>query len=129
MGFETKMIVEKLGRNRWRLAEALVYRSELAGVIMVPAGFVTDFASVPRVPLIFSTFGNRGHGAAVIHDWLYQSQPLGATKEYADLVFKEALQAEGIRLWRAWCMWKAVHHRGHEAWRTGPARLKAERGR
>lgn len=38
---------------------------------LIPAGFVTDLASVPRIPIAFLCLGGRGKKAAVVHDWLY----------------------------------------------------------
>lgn len=56
----------------WILQEPLVYESDLLGTITIPAGFVTDFASVPRVPLIYSFYGDRAHRESVVHDLLYR---------------------------------------------------------
>lgn len=116
------VVVEKLDRTRWRLARELVYRSSFCGDIVVPRGFVTDFASVPRMPIVFSLFGNRGHAAAVVHDWLYQTHPVGVRKVDADYVFREALVEEGVKPWRAEAMYLAVKFCGGSAWTTGPAR-------
>jgi hypothetical protein len=62
--------------------------------VRVPKGFVTDFASVPRLPFAYMLFGDTAHRAAVIHDYLYS---LGKCKrEYADNVLKAAMQADGV---------------------------------
>jgi hypothetical protein len=39
--------------------------------LCIPEGFVTDLASVPRIPVIYLWLGGRGKKAAVVHDWLY----------------------------------------------------------
>ncbi|HEY8359264.1 MAG TPA: DUF1353 domain-containing protein [Ramlibacter sp.] len=62
--------------------------------IVVPAGFKTDLASVPRIVGAYLLFGNKGKRAAVVHDWLY-SGGINVTREAADAVFREALQATG----------------------------------
>ena len=42
------------GRQFYQINEPLVYKSEVASTIFkVPAGFVTDLASVPRLPLAY----------------------------------------------------------------------------
>ena len=51
--YKTDLIVVPLedGR-RWRLHEGFTYRGKLDGdilMVQVPVGFVTDFASVPKV--------------------------------------------------------------------------------
>lgn len=78
------------------LLQDLIYESDLIGKIVVPAYFVTDFASVPRLPIIYSCWGNRSHREATLHDYLYRcdSNPI-ATRDVADSVFKEAMKATG----------------------------------
>ena len=83
--------------GRWRLLAPLVYRSDLMGPVVVPSGFDTDFASVPRFPFMFWFLGDRGHAAAVVHDYLYRTATVGRAK--ADAVFEEALKAEGDMGW------------------------------
>lgn len=56
-------------------------------IIRVPAGFMTDFASVPRLPLIYLAYGNKAHLPAIPHDFLYSEGGTEADREYADLVF------------------------------------------
>lgn len=125
MTFITPMIAEKLGRHRWRLAEMLVFEHD-GYRIEVPEGFVTDFASVPRIPFVFTLFGNRGHAAAVIHDWLYQQHPVGISKVDADELFRIALIEEGVKPWRARSMWLAVATFGQTHWDSGPDRRRVD---
>jgi hypothetical protein len=40
---------------------------------VVPAGFKSNLASVPRLPVVFWLVGRRGDAAAVLHDWLYEN--------------------------------------------------------
>jgi hypothetical protein len=78
-------------------------------VIVVPAGFVTDFASVPWFGRwLFSPF-DRGAKAAVVHDWLIE-QAIRSRRD-ADVIFREALGVLGVAPWRAWIMWAAVRLR------------------
>jgi hypothetical protein len=94
-------------RGTWKLLAPLVYQSDLLGkAVIVPAGFVTDFASVPRLPVAFLLAGNCGHEAAVVHDWLYTTHD--TDRPTADAVFREAVQAGGDPGWRAWLMWAGV---------------------
>lgn len=73
--------------------------------LSVPAGFVTDLASVPRLPFAYWAFGNRARRAAILHDWLYTE---GWDREWADSVFYAAMLAEGVAPATAWAMWLAV---------------------
>ena len=93
-------------RETWRLLAPFSYLAPAHGLITVPAGFETDFASVPRWPLTFALLGSYGHAAAVIHDWLYTTGEL--SRPDADRVFQEALRSSGIARWRAWLMWAGV---------------------
>ncbi len=85
------------GRGRWQLLEPLVYLSKYIGLtITVPAGYITDFASVPRAPILFLAWGDTGHKASVIHDYLYSTKPAIMNRLNADRVFREALLVSGV---------------------------------
>lgn len=56
---------------KFKLTDALVYDSKTIGLIIVPEGFITDFASVPRVPIAYLITGGLGNSAATLHDFLY----------------------------------------------------------
>ena len=45
--FDDKIRVEYINGNTWLLLEDFIYTSDIVGRIEVPAGFMTDFASVP----------------------------------------------------------------------------------
>jgi hypothetical protein len=90
------------------LLAPLVYFSALLGMtITVPAGFRTDFASVPRIVGAYLLFGGKGKRAAVIHDWAY-SGGLNVDRATADLIFREALQASGYSAFTVWAMYQGV---------------------
>lgn len=102
------------GRS-WVLRKPLVY--ELNGdKIMVPCGFVTDFASVPRlVWWAVAPWGRHGN-AAVVHDYLYWAQRAGYTREESDRVFLEAMHSLGCLVSVRYAMWAAVRVFGWVAW-------------
>jgi hypothetical protein len=112
--FVTDLDVRKLGRDgsadkrgTWRLLAPLVYASDILGrSITVPTGFITDFASVPRLPVAYLLTANTGHEAAVIHDWLYTTHE--HFRRVADAIFEEALIAGGEPRWRSSLMWLGV---------------------
>ena len=104
--FKTKLQVESDGKY-WKLLTPLIFESTEHGIIRVPAGFKTDFASVPRIPIVYSMFGNTSHSAAVIHDWLYSGRG-GVTRKGADEVFVEAMKAKKQSEWRRKPMFWAV---------------------
>jgi hypothetical protein len=72
----------------------------------VPAGFVTDLASIPRVLWSLLPPHGRYAKAAIIHDWLYATGIGG--REYADDVFLEAMEVLGVSPWKRKTMYWAV---------------------
>ena len=124
--FLTAPSLKQIGPRRWELAADLEYRSRILGYVVVPKGFTTDKASVPRLPFVYWTVGARGDGPAVVHDWLYQGKYHGGvkvTRRTADAVFYEALGAQMPWGWPAepgWAqtvMWLGVRSFGWWAWR------------
>lgn len=95
------------GRSLWELAQPLRYASAVLGeVLTVPSGFRTDFASVPRLPVVYLIMNDVGQPAAVVHDYLYRSGRV--TRRQADSVLLEALRVLGVSWWRRNAMWAAV---------------------
>jgi hypothetical protein len=122
--FLTHLRVEKLDDGRWMTTAPLVYESaRYANLFTVPAEFVTDMASVPRLPLAYLLAGDTAHAPAVLHDYLYQTQPVG--QEAADGLFLEAMADDGVPWWRRRGMWLAVRVGGGWAWADHAARRAA----
>lgn len=121
--FKTSLKTQKLTDTTWALLAPLMYVSDLVvDAIIVPKGFQTDFASVPRVPIAFWLTGDTAHEASVIHDYMYQVHNIG-TRLQADNVFLEAMEAMGIPAWRRQIMYRAVRLFGGAAWQSGPLRF------
>lgn len=105
--FLSKLVTEDDSDTRFVLTAPLLYFSERLGrVVTVPTGFVTDFASVPRLPLIYALAGGMGNEAAVVHDYLYVSHEVD--RPTADAVFEEAMGVLGQPWWRRKLMWAGV---------------------
>jgi len=122
--FKTPLRTEKVkeassnGRARWSLLDPLVFESAIAGRIEVPAGFTTDFSSVPRVPVAYWLTGDTAHASAVVHDLLCHRATCSADWQRAADVFDEAMRAEGVPGWRRAIMVQAV--RGADPWQAPP---------
>jgi hypothetical protein len=115
--FTTKLVAEEIEEGLWLLHEPLVYESDLLGkTIVVPTGFETDFASVPRIPLAFLLTGGKANKAAVIHDYLYAKQEV--SRAQADSVFLEAMKVSNQPGWRANLMWAGVRIGGWVGWKV-----------
>lgn len=80
-------------------------------VIRVPAGYVTDFASIPAIARpLFSPY-DRSAKAAVVHDYLLDHPELGYSRRQADYIFKDALEVLGVSAWKRSIMFAAVRLR------------------
>jgi len=100
----------------WITLAPFGYKSDLLGdVVVVPMGYVTDFASVPRAPLIYWLCGNTSTEASVIHDFLYDQKK--ESRATCDAVLREASIVSGVPRWRAWLMWAGVRCFGATHWR------------
>jgi hypothetical protein len=104
-----------LDATRWQTLVEFRYDSAVMGArIIVPAGFVTDLASVPRLPVAFWLAGDTARKAALVHDFLYDRH-LGG-RQIADDVFLEAMRCEGVSAWVTALMYRAVRWGGERRW-------------
>lgn len=76
-----------------QLLQPFVYRNGPI-LIEVPRGFVTDYASIPRVFWRLIPPTGPYNGAAVIHDYLYTTGTV--SRIVADAIFVEAMAALGV---------------------------------
>lgn len=125
-GFLNSLVVEAITDSLWRLVKPLNYKSSRIGLIEVPEGFVTDFASVPRVPIFFLIYGARAHHESTVHDYLYQTNMV--TRKMADRIFLNAMIARGKPFYIRWPMYIGVRLGGLRAYKTGIQRYKLMNG-
>lgn len=93
--FTDPLVVEYLDGEKWAVRETFAYQHAL-GLFLVPAGFVTDFATVPRFFWrIIPPTGQYGK-ATVIHDYLYLTPTYHVTRAQADQVFLDAMADLGV---------------------------------
>lgn len=116
------------GLYPWEFTAELVYRSPILrnlglprhepGILRISAGYRTDYASVPRLPLIYWLTGGRAVLPSGVHDYLYDCWTNEISRKTADRVFFEAMSAAhdpkrwitrramfiGVRVggWRGW---------------------------
>lgn len=121
--FIGSVVVEQLDRGYWRLREALEFRSATGCWVQVPAGFLTDFASCPRLLWVcFSPTDPRYSAAAFIHDRCYERNAVD--RATADALLYEAAIVGGTSIVGAWCLWAGVRLGGARAYATGPQRQR-----
>lgn len=113
-------LIDDSGNGIYQLVAPFAYRSDIVeSFIMAPAGFVTDLASVPRLPLTWWLAGGTNQRGAVLHDWLYSPMCKDAvTRKQADDILYEAGLLSSMPSWRAWLMWSAVRAFGSRFWKA-----------
>ncbi len=116
--FTKPLTVTKISSRRWRVARSFKYYvgyEKSKEVISIPAGFETDFASVPRLFWSIIPPDGRHTQAAVLHDYLYHKHIYSRKK--SDKIFLEAMKVLRVSWWRRHVMYRAVRMFGGKAWR------------
>lgn len=113
---DARLHVEILPSGRHaRLLET--FRADLPGwrPVVVPGGFETDFASVPRILWAVIPPWGKYSAAAVAHDWLYHKGKF--SRWTCDAFFREHMRELGVGRLTRWIMWAGVRLFGWRAWR------------
>jgi len=83
--------------------------------VQVPAGFVSDLASLPWfVRPLLSKLGRHQRGA-ILHDWLYRNKL--HDKAWCDEQFKLAMVEDGVVYWRRKVIMTGLAAGGWVGWR------------
>lgn len=121
-GVYSPLHMEYIDRKNVKLLMPFVYECTVHQKrIVVPAGFISDGASVHILRTIgmfglhslLVTYGKR---AAIVHDYLYRTPGLGYSKSDTDEIYYSALRADGVSKWRAWLLYSGVRWFGQAAW-------------
>lgn len=115
LNFDSNLLVEKIGSKLWKTYRNLQYTSKDGHVIEVPKGFITDFASVPRIFWIFFPPDGIYTAAAVVHDYLYNVKVLD--RKTSDGIFLEAMKVLEAKFYTRYPMYLAVRLFGWIPWK------------
>ena len=130
---------EELGKDYFQVTQSFrYYLSEKQKDVWgyVPAGFLTDGATVPR-PFwwLIAPFGVHGQ-AAVLHDILCETGtmfrnelPYEISRKEADQIFLEAMRATRVSWWKRALMYGAVRLWATFGFQTRKAKIRQERKR
>ncbi len=104
----TEFVVEEAFDAYWNRAGNITK-------IIIPRGFTTDLASVPRI--FQSIIPKLGHHIrpAIVHDYCYEGFT-NLTKKEADQMFLEGMKATKVSWLRRNAMWLAVRVGGKGHW-------------
>ena len=108
--FLTTLKTEQVGKWSHSTLGDLILEDDL-GVITVPTGFETDFASIRVLHnvflfTLFALVAGYGNYAAAVHDFLYSEGQV--SRKESDAIPYRALRAEGVARWRGWLFWAGV---------------------
>lgn len=104
---ENPVVVRELAGFMWRLEQPLEYQGR-DDTFLVPAGFETDFASVPRALVwLIPAYGDYTR-AAILHDYLLTERLGEISSTDIDGIFRRVLQELGTSFGRRWLMWAGV---------------------
>jgi len=131
MPFESQLeLRHRPGHHRWEVIKPLHYRHcprapalpagyqpRMSQLVVVPLGYLSDLASVPRMARrLVDAQSSTTRRPSVVHDFIYTDQTHRFTKREADQMFYDALLEEGTPKALAWLMWKAVRLGGRGNW-------------
>ncbi len=111
----------------WVLHTDLIYRvGNTRDSIVVPAGFVTDFASIPKeLQSVFSALGPY-LVAGIVHDYLYWEQgPNGCSRAEADGIFRLVMIENNASFFEYQAMYTVVNLAGLGSWNGNHANRQA----
>lgn len=103
----------------WKVTVRAKVRCELHayGRIFIPAGYVSDFASVPQVLWWLIPPHGRTAPACIVHDYLYEHKPVNATRKQVDVFWLRLLKQSGVPTWQVWTMYIYVRALGWYTWK------------
>lgn len=108
--FTTPLKVEPLDNGKWELLEEFEYKIgslQSNEVIVIDKGFITNFASVPRIFWsIYPPYSPEYGKAAVLHDGMYDAKLFSRRK--CDAILKEAMGVLGASWVTRNIIWSAV---------------------
>lgn len=114
--FLTKLEGEWIDKNHFKLTAPFEYyrTGNKEKKYIVPSGFITDFASIPKVfQWLISKFGKYDK-AAVLHDYLYFTGC--ETRKESDIIFFEAMIVLLVKWWKRRAIYRGVRVGGWVAW-------------
>lgn len=108
------LVITPVNSKEWKLLKGIsliVFNKKWE----IPEGFITDFASIPKIfHGIFSPWDIKHGPAAILHDYLYQFR-LVPRKE-ADGIFLEAMRIRGVGWVKRHIFYRAVRTFGQDAY-------------
>ncbi len=118
--FTKPLIVIVLDKYLFQLYEDFEYywdEKDKENKIVIPALFITDFASVPK--LLWSIYPPTGlyTKAALMHDFLYKNgSAIGYERKFCDQALRNAMMVSKVGFGTRWAFYLAVRLFGGKNW-------------
>jgi hypothetical protein len=137
--FDSYLDTREIADGVWELLQdftVFIHTEEQTFEVIIQKGFVTDYASVPRIPFAYLLYGGIGNYAAVLHDGLYSNSSLVKVcdfdtqmrfhpdREFCDEAFQAGLEARGISGWKSKPMYWGVRWKGERYYQKDKNHLK-----
>jgi hypothetical protein len=134
--FLSRLSVTEVAEGLWSLDKpfyAIVEHKDGSRVeVIIPENFITDFCSVPRIPIAWLLYGGIGNRAGVLHDALYSAwkriivrnmetnTAYEVTRSWADDVLSAALVSCTVPAYKRGPMWAGVRVAGWRFFKKNP---------
>lgn len=115
-----EILLSPINHKYWMVMQEI----EINGFI-VPKGFITDFASVPKVFWMFLPPWNDYGRASILHDYQYCSGCL--PKKESDKMMLDTMKKDGVRAFRRVMIFISVSLFGAPAYRKA-AKMRKKQG-
>jgi hypothetical protein len=102
------------GEHFMLIRPLVVWFGEGADSLVVPAGFVSDLASIPRVAQSLIPKLGPYNRAAIVHDYLYWTQC--CSRREADVIFLKMMKDLGVSFFTRKALFFSVANFGRGAW-------------
>lgn len=107
--FLTDLVIKEITDAVFELVSPLLYHSKKFGELCIEAGFQTNLASVPRLPVVYNLWGNRAHREAVLHDASFcKDFPWKLSYSQCNRLFLEAMISTGKPFYISYPMYAGV---------------------
>jgi hypothetical protein len=125
--FDSYLDTREIADGVWELLQdftVFIHSDDKTFEVIIRKGFVSDMASVPRIPFAYLMYGGIGNYAAVLHDGLYSNSSLVTivdfdndmlfhpSREWCDYAFYLGLLERNISTFKAKMMYWAVRWQG-----------------
>lgn len=112
-----KLIMHPCQPDNWILIEEYRYTDADGNAQTIPRGFVTDFASIPRVLWNIISPMELGDTGPLEHDWEYRNGV--GTRAKADGNLLRHMKEHGVSWWKRNTAYAGVRVGGWASWNSG----------